>query len=240
MSALRAGPDLVARKVAPSGSSAAPSAGCEARVHLAADRAAVRARRCGRPAAARCRARPRRGTRAIASVSQTLMPSCVRHGTRIDGDEQQQLLARVGVVGRRPSPRRTEPGEARQQPAAQRPGRVVLAAERQRRAAAAARSAPARRGGLARAPGFDGVATAAWRLRCDRRSTAGRRRPACDACRARSAVQGMCQCAVAALARKLQRTGHPPETAMMYQAYQAHADLMWPLRDARAGCRCRC
>src|SRR5829696_1788067 len=35
------------------------------------------------------------------------------------------------------------------------------------------------------------------------------------------------------LARKLQRHAHiPPETFPMYQAYQAHADLMWPLRTA--------
>jgi poly(3-hydroxybutyrate) depolymerase len=35
------------------------------------------------------------------------------------------------------------------------------------------------------------------------------------------------------LARKLQRHPHiPPETFPMYQAYQAHADLMWPLRTA--------
>ena len=105
----------------------------EAGVHLAADRAAVRARRCGRRETGRRRARFVRYC-AIASVFHTRAPSCdeARHPDR--RREQQQLAARVGVVGRDHRLVEVEPGEARQQPAAQRPRRVVLAPQRQRRA----------------------------------------------------------------------------------------------------------
>ena len=91
----------------------------EARVHLAADRAAVRARRRGPTGS-----RPAFGLdsfrySAIASVSHTLI-AVVREARHQDRRRQQQdLLARVGVVGRDIDLLELEPRELREQPPAQ-------------------------------------------------------------------------------------------------------------------------
>ena len=60
------------------------------------------------------------------------MPSCVQARHQDRRRQQQDLLARVGVVGRHDHLLELEPGELRQQPAAQRPRRIVLAADGQR------------------------------------------------------------------------------------------------------------
>ena len=100
----------------------------EAGVHLAADRAAVRAGDAvgGQQAGLRADLVQVLGDR---QRVPDLAPSCDEAGHADRRREQQQLLARVGVVGRDHHLVELEAGEARQQPAAQRPGRIVLAAE---------------------------------------------------------------------------------------------------------------
>ena len=70
---------------------------------------------------------------AIASVSHTVTPSCTRHGTRID-DARSSSSARVlGSSDATTCLLEVQPGQPGEQEAAQRPRRVVLAADQERR-----------------------------------------------------------------------------------------------------------
>ena len=150
--------------------------------------------------------------------------------------QQQELLARVGVVGRDHHLVEVEPGEARQQPAAQRPRRIVLAAERQRRpsrtAFALARGRACRRW---RAFGSD-----RWRQWTWRRPGTGRgaRQSASATLQALRQTRGACSACLAQRVARVCRSDHDNVARpMMYHAYQAQADLMWPLRTLGRGCR---
>jgi hypothetical protein len=101
-------------------------------VHLAADGPAVRARGAirGQQAAVgddlgEVLADRERVPHLDAIVRQARHPDARR--------QQQDLLTRVGIVRTDDHLIEREPGEARHQPTAQRPGRIVLAAEGQRR-----------------------------------------------------------------------------------------------------------
>ena len=63
------------------------------------------------------------------------MPACVRQGTRIEGESSSSSLRASASSGGTRISSNSRPGEPRQQPAAQRPRRVVLAADGQRRSA---------------------------------------------------------------------------------------------------------
>ena len=126
---LRAGPDLEAGMMRLEVHRQRRAQIGEAGMHLAADRAAMRARGARRSAAGRRRAAISLRYSAIASVSQTLMPSWVRQGTRNEGDSSSSS-ARVdgSSLGDRQLVE-IEPGQLAQQPAAQRPGAVILAGD---------------------------------------------------------------------------------------------------------------
>ena len=66
---------------------------------------------------------------AMASVSQTLAPSCVRQGTRNDGDSSSSSARASRIVERDQLLLELQAAELAQQPAAQAPGRVVLAGD---------------------------------------------------------------------------------------------------------------
>ena len=102
----------------------------EAGVHLAGYGAAMGAR-CMRSAGSRS-ASGRISARysAIASVSQTLTPSWRRHGTRNDGDSSKSSARVEGSSEDIDLLLELQAGHLAEQPAAQRPGRVVLAADR--------------------------------------------------------------------------------------------------------------
>ena len=147
--------------------------------------------------------------------------------------QQQQLLARVGVVGRDHHLVELEPGEARQQPAAQRPRRVVLAAERQRRRGRGSACGA----GLARRPSRGGLAR--WRPWRATLRPAGR----CGVDSCTLMTQALCHVPAgvrARLARKLHASSAQPSggDSMMYHAYQAHSRPDVAAAHAGHGCRC--
>ena len=141
---------------------------------------------------------------AIASVFQTFAPSCVRQGTRIDGASSRSSLRASASSGETITSSNVEPGEARHQPAAQRPRRIVLAADsvsvapRRDLAAASARAATAALRFLART---------GWRRSASAAPVAGRRGDAKhDAKRTRSAARMACK--LLSAASRVQHT-HP-------------------------------
>ena len=129
--ALRARPDLVARECALEVHRQRRAKAGEARMHLAADRAAMRARRRvgGQQPGLRLDLVQVLGDRQRVPHLDALVGQA-RHQDR--RRQQQDFLARIGVVGRNHHLLELEAGEPRQQPAAQRPRRVVLAADRKR------------------------------------------------------------------------------------------------------------
>ena len=115
---LSAGPDLEAGMVGLQVHRQGRAQIGEAGMHLAADRAAMGAGDAIGRQQPGFRLRSARYS-AIASVSQTLAPSCVRHGTRNEGDSSSSS-ARVGrIVERHQNLVELQAGQLAQQPAAQ-------------------------------------------------------------------------------------------------------------------------
>ena len=176
-----------------------------------------------------------RGTRRSPACPTTSCPRGSRHGTRIDGDSSSISLPRVGVVGRDHHLVELQAGEARQQPAAQRPRRIVLAADSVSVAPAPWLASPR---GLAAGLGAGGLGgdagPCARLLACDTQAVR-----VCDTLRARPVPRRTMLGRT--LARKFDASGHADVRvgAMLYTAFEQQAARCGRCaRGPRAPCRC--
>ena len=164
----------------------------------------------------------------MAITFQTLAPSCVRQGTQDRRRQQQQLACARRRRRARPSPRRSR--GRRSAPAASRAATTTSSSccdsvsVARAAAGAAARRCGALRAGLA-------VAAAAMARGCWRAAAWVQRDRASAVPRAQRAVPRPWRASCV-------RTGTATaQTAMLYHAYQAQADALWPLRAWARACR---